>query len=135
MRAGSSCELLQKPHVALVEQLDLLDLVLQYGDALHTHAEGEAQNLRRVVAVLLHELEHVGIDHSAAQQLDPAAEFALAAAVAAAEDAAYLHVGAGLGERKERRVEARFYRRAEQRLHGVVERALQVAEGDVGVDR
>ena len=40
----------------------------------------------------------------------------------------------GLGEGKERRKEARFHRRAEQRLHGVVERALQVAEGDVGVD-
>src|SRR5215469_12410773 len=47
-------ELLQKPHVAFVEQLDLLDFILQDGDALYAHAEGEARNPRRVVAVVLH---------------------------------------------------------------------------------
>src|ERR1035438_9258168 len=56
-------------------------------------------------------------------------------ALAAAEDAAHLHVGAGLGEGEERRIETRLHRRAEQRLHRVVQRALQVAEGDVGVHR
>src|SRR5664280_1043376 len=106
MREGFSRELLQKPYVAFVEQLDLFHLVLQDCYALHTHAEGEAADLRRVIAVLLDEVEDVGIDHAAAQQFDPAAEFALAAALAAAEDAAHLHVGAGLGKGKERRIEA-----------------------------
>src|ERR1019366_2945552 len=100
MREGFSRELLQESHIALVEQLNLFHLVLQDGDAHDAHAKGEAADLRRVIAVLLDEVEDVGIDHAAAQQLDPAAEFALAAALAAAEDAAYLHVGAGFGERE-----------------------------------
>ena len=40
----------------------------------------------------------------------------------------------GLGEGEERREEARADGRAEELLHGVVERALEVGEGDVGVD-
>ena len=57
------------------------------------------------------------------------------AALAAAEDAGDLHLGAGLGEGEERRTETRLHARAEQRFHGVVERALQIAERDVGIDR
>src|SRR5208337_3951055 len=135
MRGGFSRKLLQEAYVALVEQLDLFHLVLEDRDALHAHAERKPADLRRVVAVLLHEIEDVGVHHAAAKQLDPAAALALAATFAAAENTAYLHVGAGLGEGEKRRIEARLYRRAEQRLHGVVERALQVAEGDVGVHR
>src|SRR5580692_8146015 len=135
MRVGFSCELPQETHIALVEQLNLFDFVLQNCDALHAHTEGEAGDLRRVVAAVFHELKDIRIDHAAAQQFDPAAVLALPAAFAAAEDAAHLHVGAGLGEREERRIEARLHRRAEQRLHGVIEGTLQIAEGNVLVDR
>ena len=60
--------------------------------------------------------------------------FALAAALAAAEDAGDLDVGAGFGEGEEAGEEAGFDVGAEEGLHGVVERALEVGEGDVGVD-
>ena len=40
----------------------------------------------------------------------------------------------GLGEGEEDGEEAGFDAGAEERLHGVVERALEVGEGDVGVD-
>src|SRR5208337_1074067 len=113
MKEGFSRELLQKPYVALEEQLNLFHLVLQDGDAIHAHAEGKAADLAGVVAVLLHKIEDVRVHHAAAEQLDPATVLALAAALAAAENAAHLHVGAGLGEGKERRVKARFHRRAE----------------------
>src|SRR5271166_2614283 len=97
MWEGFSRKLLQEAHVALVEQLDLFHLILQDRDALHAHSERKSADLRRVVTVLLHKIEDVRIHHAAAQQLDPAAELALAAAFAAAENAAHLHVGAGLG--------------------------------------
>ena len=69
------------------------------------HAEGEAGDvfIRRGVEVeaeafFAHSLEHGGVDHAAAQQLDPAGMLAFAAALAAAEDAGDLHVGRRLGE-------------------------------------
>ena len=79
--------------------------------------------------------EDGGVNHSAAQKLDPAGVLASAAAGAGAEDARDLHVGAGLGEGEEAGEEARFDAGAEERLHGVVEGSLQVGEGDAGVDR
>ena len=78
--------------------------------------------------------EDVGVDHAAAEEFDPAGVFALAAAFAAAEDAGDLHVGAGFGEGEEAGEEAGFDVRAEEGLHGVVERSLEIREGDVGVD-
>ena len=57
------------------------------------------------------------------------------AAFTIAENATDLHVGAGLGEREERRIKARLHARSKQRFHRVVERALQIAKGNVRVDR
>src|SRR5690242_7036493 len=122
-------KLLQEPYIPLEQQLNVVNAVAQHGHPVGAHAEGEAADLGRVVTVLAHELEHVGVHHAAAQQLDPAALLAGAAAFAPAEWAADLHVSAGLGEREERRIEPCLHRRAEQRLHGVIERALQIAEG------
>ena len=53
----------------------------------------------------------------------------------AAENAADLHVRAGLSERKEAGKESRLHPRPEQRLHRVVQRSLQVGEGDVRCPR
>ncbi len=119
------------------------DAVLDHGDALDAHAEGEAGDAFGVVGVVVGvDLaaffgdcgEDGGVDHAAAQEFDPAAVFALAAALASAEDAGDLNVGAGLGEGEEGREETGFDVAAEEGLHGVVERALEVGEGDVGVD-
>ncbi len=81
---------------------DVGDAVEHHGDALDTHAEGEAGDLFGVVGVVRGvELaaffgdggEDGGVDHAAAEDLDPAGVFALAAACASAEDAGDLHVG------------------------------------------
>ena len=40
-------------------------------DSVYAHAEGEAGNLLRVVTVVFHELENVGINHAAAEDFDP----------------------------------------------------------------
>src|ERR1700740_594994 len=69
-------KLLQKPHVPLEEELNVIHAVLQKRDAVGANAEGEARYLLRVVAIVLHEFEYVGIDHAAAQDFDPAGSFA-----------------------------------------------------------
>src|SRR6185437_14035579 len=95
-------ELFEETHVAGVEVADVGDAVLDHGDALDAHAEGEAGDLFRVVGVVRRvELaaffsdggEDVRVHHAAAEQFDPAGVFALAAAFAVAEDAGDLHVG------------------------------------------
>jgi hypothetical protein len=75
-------ELLQKSHIPGVELADVSDTVLHHGNPLHAHAEGEAADFFRVIAGLVpsRESEDRGIDHAAAQQLDPAGLLALAAA-------------------------------------------------------
>ncbi len=100
-----------------------------HGDALDAHAEGEAGDLFGVVGVVGGVYfsafcgdrgEDCGVDHAAAEELDPAGVFALAAAFASAEDAGDLDVGAGFGEGEEAGEEAGFDVAAEEGLHGVV---------------
>src|SRR5262245_45989705 len=52
-RAGSCGELGQEALVVLVEQPDVLDAVLEHRDPFDPEAEGEAGDLRRIVADLL----------------------------------------------------------------------------------
>src|SRR4051794_9018625 len=122
-RADLLNELIQKPHIPGIELADLADAVLHHCDPFHAHAESKTGDYFGVIGRLLlrREGEHGGIDHSAAQQLDPAGLLALPAAFSAAKDATDLHVGTGLGEREERGEEARLHRRSKQRLHRMVE--------------
>lgn len=122
-------ELLEEAHVAGVEVADVGDAVLDHGDALDTHAEGEAGDLFGVVGVVggigfaaffSDSGEDCGVDHATAEEFDPAGVFALATALAAAEDAGDLHVGAGFGEGEEAGEEAGFDVAAEEGLHGVI---------------
>ena len=78
-------ELLEELQVVLEHQADVVDAVLQHGDALDANAEGEAGILIRVnVAVL----QHLAVDNTAAQNFDPAGVLAQGAALAAALKAA-----------------------------------------------
>src|SRR5260370_8677652 len=79
-----SCELLQKADITLIEQLDVINLIHAHGNALNAHAESEAADLGRVVAVAFDELEDVGVNHAAAQQFDPSPLLAAPAALAPA---------------------------------------------------
>jgi len=105
-------KLMQKPHIALKEQLQIIEPILQHGDAVHAQAKGEAGNLLRVITILLHKLEDIWIDHAAAQDLDPAGLFAGTASIepplpaSPTDEAGNEHFRARLGEREERRAEA-----------------------------
>src|SRR6202171_4900754 len=130
------CELFQKTHIALKEQLNVVHAILQNCDALHAHAESEATDF---LGIVVHKSVHIGIHHAATQQLNPATGLAvgtataIAVALAAAENATDLHVRAGFGEGKKRRIKACFHDRAKQSLHGVIKRSLQIAESNIGV--
>src|ERR1700677_1793390 len=99
-RADSLNKLSQESHIARIELSNFADAVLHHCDALEPHAEGEAGDLLGVVCGLPDgsEGEDRRVHHAAAEQLDPAGVLAFAAALAAAEDAADLHIGTGLGE-------------------------------------
>ena len=80
-------ELLEEAHVAGVELADVGDAMLDHGDALDTHAEGEASDLFGVVGVVggvdfsafFSDCgEDGGVNHAAAKEFDPAGVFALA---------------------------------------------------------
>src|SRR2546426_475683 len=93
----SSGELGQEAQIVLVEQADVVDSVFQHGDALDPEPEREPGVALGVVADLL---EHRGVHHPRAAHLDEARALAAAAAVAAAEDAGDVVLGARLDERE-----------------------------------
>src|SRR6185503_14154709 len=64
-----SCELLQEAHVVGVELTDVVHAVAHQGQPVDAEPEGEPAPLLGVVA---HGPEHVGVDHAAAAQLQPA---------------------------------------------------------------
>ena len=81
MRAA---ELVQEAHVVLAEHAQVLDHVLEVGDALDAQTEGVARVDRAVDAA---GLEHSGVNHATAQNLDPARVLAESATLAAAQHA------------------------------------------------
>src|SRR5437588_12607439 len=116
-------KLFQKSHIPLKKQLNVIDAVLQNRDAVDAHAKSKPADLRRVVAVVLHELEDVRVNHATAENLDPAsglagtARFTASSTTAATNETADHHLGARLGEREERGPKLRFHARSEQRFH------------------
>ena len=66
---NSSIELLEEPQVVPIEEADVVDAVLDHGDPLRTHAEGESIHLIGVVADVP---QHTRMHHTRAEKLDPA---------------------------------------------------------------
>src|SRR5262245_33349335 len=66
-------ELAQEPQVVPPVQSDVVDAVLQLGDALRPHAEREAAELLRVVAAVA---QHHWMNHARPHDLQPAAALA-----------------------------------------------------------
>src|SRR5690606_20318012 len=106
-RSPRPLELPQKAHVVLVEHPQVGHAVLEEGNALDPHAEGEALDPLGVVAAVLHEPEHVRVDHARTEDLDPARALADAVARAVGQPAGALaaeagdvdlHAGLGEGE-------------------------------------
>src|SRR5947199_4044774 len=118
-------ELLQESQIVLVEQPDVLDLAAQDRDALDADAPREAGVLLGIVA---DRLEHGGVHHAAAQDLDPAASFAHRAAGAVARPAADVHFGARLGVREEAWPQPDARALAEHVAAEGEERALEIRE-------
>src|SRR5579875_1367023 len=122
-------ELLQEANVVVVEQAQVGDAVLEHGDALDAHAEGEALHPVGVVAVVLDVGEHVGIDHPGTEDLDPRRALAQRAALAIGGDAAgavearNVGLDAGLGEGEEVRSQAHLALLAEDAPREAQQRA------------
>src|ERR1700739_3588142 len=62
---ASSSKWHQKPYTPLKEILQIIYSILEQRQPVDAHAECESGNFFRIVSVVLHELEHVGIDHAA----------------------------------------------------------------------
>src|SRR5207247_3976249 len=135
MRTEPSCELLQEANVVLEEDAEVRDAVLQHRDALDAHPEGEPLHAIGVVAVLLDEPEHVGVDHAGAEDLDPAGALAerIAGAVgqragAAAPEAGDVNLDARFGEREEVGFEASLALGSEGRSRELLHGAREIGE-------
>lgn len=61
-------ELAEEANIVLGEEAEVLDLILEVGDALYAHAEGVAFVLGGVDAV---GFEHVGVYHAATEDFKP----------------------------------------------------------------
>src|SRR4030042_48108 len=72
-------ELLQETQIVGVEDANILDPVAEHGDAFDAHTEGEARVPFGIVADLSQDLR---MDHTAAQDLQPAGVSAGTAALA-----------------------------------------------------
>lgn len=90
-----SLELAQEADIILREETQVLHLVLEVGDSLDTHSERVAGIYLRIYAA---GLEHIRVNHAAAENLDPACSLAECASLAAADVAADVHLGRRLRE-------------------------------------
>src|SRR5262245_58375841 len=129
-------ELLQEADVALVEQTDVRDAVLDHRHALDARAERETADLRGVVddfpEVLVDRFEDRGMHHSRTEDLDPAGLFAHAApgAPAFAGRTAHVDLHGGFRVGEVGRTEANGMVLPEQALDERLERAHEIAERD-----
>ena len=124
-------ELFEETGVVLGEHTEVGDAVLQVGDALDAHAEGIARVFLGVDAA---ELEHVGVDHTAAEDLHPAGVLAEATAFATTDEAGDVHLGRGLREGEVGGAQTDLGVGTEHLLGKRQQHLLEVGERDVLVD-
>src|SRR5262245_5051147 len=126
-RTPSCGKLRQEPVVVLVKQPDVVDAVLEHGDALDAEPEREPGVALGVVADVL---EDRRVDHPGAPDLDPAAALAGAAAAAPAQRAGDVVLGAGLHEGEVGRPQPERQLALEEAPAEMLQGPLQVGEGD-----
>ena len=122
---------MQESNVVLIEQTDIVDLEAAHNHTLQTDAEGVAGVFIRVDAA---HLKHLGVNHAAAEDLDPALALAERAAFTVAAVALDIHLRRRLGEREVMRTETNNRVLAVQLLCEQLENALQVAHADALID-
>src|SRR5215470_16631695 len=91
----SSRELPQEPQIVLEEHANVVDPVLEHGDALDSHPEGPAGHRLGIVSPVL---QHGRMYHAGPQDFEPARLLADAAARPVAQEAAHVDLGRRLGE-------------------------------------
>src|ERR1700688_4465799 len=134
-------KLVQKPHIPLKKQLNIIHPILQQRDPVRAHAKRKSRDLSRVIPIVFHKLKHIRIDHAASQNLNPSrllartARIVTSSATAATNKARHKHLRARLGKRKKRWTKTRLHARPKKLLHRVIERPLQISESNIGVDR
>src|SRR5580692_3208874 len=139
--ASALSKLLQEPHIPLKKILQIIHAILQQRQPVDAHAECKSRNLLRIVAIVLHELEDIRIHHAASEHLDEPrlltrpTRIRSALPASATDEARHVEFRARLRKGKERRPEVCLHRRSEQRLHRMIKCPLQIAEGNVGIDR
>src|SRR3990170_5010117 len=125
-RMRSSCELLQESHVGIVQQANVGNVVAKHRDPRGAHPERPA---RIPLALDSGRFENRWMNHPRAEYLHPAGALAAGTAGSVTQLALDIHLGGGLGERKEARPEPRL-RLAEQPVGEIGEGRLQIDEGD-----
>src|SRR5579872_1639633 len=90
-------KLFQESYIALIEKLNVVDVVLEHRKALHAEPERPAAVTLRIDAAVA---QHFRMHHPATHHFQPAAHFANAASFTLAEDATDGDFRARLGERK-----------------------------------
>src|SRR5260370_37678627 len=97
-------ELPQEADVVLEKDLDVVDAVLEHGQAVDADAEGEAADF---FGVVIHEAVDRGIHHTSAEKFNPSGAFAFRTsspacrcASSAAEGAGNVELDARLGKRE-----------------------------------
>ena len=124
-------ELVQEAHVVLEVEAQVLHAVLQHGDTLNTHTEGEARVLLRVDTTCL---QYVRVNHTATHNLQPACTLTYVTALAAAEVTAHVHLSRWLGEWEVRWTHTDCSTLAEHLLCEVENRLLHIGKRYVLVD-
>src|SRR6266850_2861719 len=130
-------ELSQNPQIILEKQPDVVNPILQHGDSLYTHAEGETRDFLWIVA---DKTEHLGIDHTGTENFQPARRFANPAGLpfrnrsfAAANQTLDVDLGARFGERKETGPKPHPGILAEDLLQNMSEHSFEIRKSDVPI--
>src|SRR5262249_48422773 len=90
-------ELTEEPQIALEEQLDVVDAILDHGKTVNAQTKRPA---RIPVGVNSAVPQHLGMNHTAAHHFNPAALLADGTALPVANRATHVDLTAGLGEGK-----------------------------------
>src|SRR5512136_357569 len=104
-------ELFQKTHIIRPEVADVFDAMFEHHDAFGAETSGETAELLWVVTTIL---QHDGVHHTAATNLQPAGASANSTTLATADEAFKIILRAGFGEWEVGRAETRAHILAKQ---------------------
>ena len=123
-------ELFQETDVVFVQQSHVVNLIFQKCDTLQTYAESKAGVFFRIDTA---HFKYMGMNHTAAEDLNPAAALAETAAASAAFEAGHIHLGAGLREGEVMGTEFRLGLRSEKLFRELCQSTFKVCKGDAFV--